>query len=93
MFRCILCGLFASSFLFAQRSPAPNLKTLYDSKKWAELREALPRTKGHDLYRGAVAVTFHQDLRKAESHLRAVIKASPKSEEAYECNAPRFLPS
>jgi predicted aspartyl protease len=76
--------LFASSFLFAQRSPAPNLKTLYDSKKWAELREALSKTKGHDLYRGAVAVTFHQDLRKAESHLRAVIKAAPKSEEAYD---------
>jgi predicted aspartyl protease len=84
MFRCILCGLFAASFLFAQSSPAPNLKILYDSGKWAELREALQEAKGQDLYRGAVAVTFHQDLRQAESHLRAVIKAAPKSEEAYE---------
>lgn len=84
MLRCILCGLFAASFLFAQRSPAPNLKTLYDSGKWAELRDALQEAKGQDLYRGAVAVTFHQDLQQAESHLRSVIKATPKSEEAYD---------
>ena len=84
MFRCILCGLFAASLLFAQRSPAPNLKSLYDSGKWAELRDALQEAKGQDLYRGAVEVTFHQDLRQAESHLRSVIKAAPKSEEAYD---------
>lgn len=84
MFRCILCGLLAASFLFAQRPPAADLKALYDSKKWAELREALQKSKGHDFYRGAVAVTFHQDPLQAESHLRSVIKATPKSEEAYE---------
>ena len=84
MFRCVLCGLLAASFLLAQRSPAPSLKTLYDAKKWAELREALATAKGHDLYRGAVDVTFHQGPLQAESHLRSVIRAAPKSEEAYE---------
>ncbi|HEV3061754.1 MAG TPA: aspartyl protease family protein [Vicinamibacterales bacterium] len=84
MFRCILCGLLAASTLVAQRSPAPSLRALYDAKKWAELQEALSKAKGHDLYRGAVAVTFHQGPLQAESHLRSVIRAAPKSEEAYE---------
>ena len=53
-------------------------------KKWAELREALAHAKGQDLYRGAVDVTFHQDPLQAESHLRSVIRSSPKSEDAYE---------
>ena len=84
MFRLGLSVLFAASLLFAQSSSTRSLKSLYEAGKWTELQEALQKTKGHDLYRGAVAVTFHQDLREAESHLRAVIKAAPKSEEAYE---------
>lgn len=84
MFRYILCGLFAASAVFAQPSPAPNLRALYDAKKWVDLQNALQKTKGDDLYRGAVEVTFHRDSRRAESHLHAVIQAAPKSEEAYE---------
>jgi predicted aspartyl protease len=78
--------LLAASFLVAQRSPAPSLRTLYDAKKWAELREALSNGKGQDLYRGAVDVTFHQDPLQAESHLRSVIRSAPKSEDAYEAS-------
>ena len=84
MFRLGLPVLFAASLLFAQSSSIQSLKALYEGGKWTELQEALQKTKGQDLYRGAVAVTFHQNLREAESHLRAVIKAAPKSEEAYE---------
>src|ERR1700722_934895 len=84
MFRLGLPALLTASLLFAQTSSTESLKSLYEAGKWAELQEALPKTTGYDLYRGAVAVTFHQDLREAESHLRAVIKAAPKSEEAYE---------
>jgi hypothetical protein len=84
MFRLGLSALFAAWLLFAQSSSTQSLKSLYEAGKWTGLQEALQETKGHDLYRGAVAVTFHQDLREAESHLRAVIKAAPKSEEAYE---------
>jgi hypothetical protein len=84
MFRLGLPMLFAASLLFAQTSSTQNLKSLYEAGKWTELQEALQKTKGHDLYRGALAVTFHQGLREAESHLRAAIKAAPKSEEAYE---------
>jgi len=84
VFRCILFGLLANSFLFAQRSPPPDLKALYDSAKWKELEETLGKTKGNDFYRGALGVTFNQGPRNAESHLRAVIKGAPKSQEAYE---------
>ncbi len=89
MLRCILSSLVAASLVFsqnglAQQATAPDLKALYDSKRWVELREALQKTKGQDLYRGAVGVTFHQDARRAESYLRSVIKAAPKSEDAYE---------
>jgi hypothetical protein len=84
MFRLALSVLFAASLLFAQSSSTQSLKSLYKAGKWTELQEALQKARGHNLYRGAVAVTFHQDLRDAESHLRAVIKAAPKSEEAYE---------
>ena len=84
MFRRTLCGLFAAALLFAQRSTSPSLKTLYDLGEWAELGNSLQHTEGNELYRGAVGITFHQDSRQAESSLRSVIKAAPKSQEAYE---------
>jgi len=84
VFRYILSALLWSSLLFAQRTPAPDLKALYDSGKWTELDETLARTKENHFYRGALGVTFNQGIRKAESHLRAVIKAAPASQEAYQ---------
>ena len=84
MFRVISGALFTASFLFGQRIPIANLKALYDAQKWAELHDELKKTKGDHLYRGAVAVVFHQNPRQAESLLGSVIKAAPKSDEAYQ---------
>lgn len=84
MFRFCLSVLFAATLLFAQGPSTQSSKSLYEAGKWTELQEALQNTRGPDLYRGAVAVTFHQDPTQAESHLRAVIKAAPRSEEAFQ---------
>jgi hypothetical protein len=76
--------LFTASFLFGQRIPTTDLKALYDAQKWAELHDGIKKTKGNHFYRGAVAVVFHQNPRQAESLLDSVIKAGPKSDEAYQ---------
>jgi hypothetical protein len=58
------------------------LKTLYGSRRWTELREALKAQKGPALYRGVVAAAFNDD-RRAEPLLRSVLASAPRSDEAY----------
>lgn len=82
--RRILCTLISAALLFAQRSPSSNLRSLYESGKWAELVDALPAKGGFELYRGAIAVSFHQDSTQAEAYLRSIIRSAPKSTQAYE---------
>ena len=60
------------------------LKSLYETRQWVELYEALKHSKGPALYRGAVAVTFNDNPRQAERLLRSVIKSAPHSDEAYQ---------
>ena len=64
-----------------QASEHSDCKSLYDAHRWAELSGALDR-KSPALYRGAVAEVFNRP--KAESLLRSVIKAAPRSGHAYE---------
>jgi hypothetical protein len=62
----------------------PDLDTLYRAHRWLELRAALTRS-GPALYRGAVAAAFHDDA-GAERILRALIRAEPRSQQAYEAH-------
>jgi hypothetical protein len=84
MFQLVLWSLFAASLACAQNAKGADLKALYDAQKWADLHDELQKTNAHNFYRGAVAVVFHEDPRKAESFLRSVIKAEPRSEEAWQ---------
>lgn len=59
------------------------LKQLYDGREWFRLRDAVLNKDAPELYRGAVACAFH-DLKNAEAHLRKVIHAAPRSEDAIE---------
>ena len=62
----------------------PDLKSLYDARRWFDLREAV--TKGAPVfYQGAVACAFN-DLHRCEKKLRAAIKSGPQSDEALEAH-------
>ena len=60
-----------------------DLKSLYASRRWTELREALKTHRAPALYRGVVAAVFNDD-RRAERLLQSVITSAPRSHEAYE---------
>jgi predicted aspartyl protease len=71
------------STLLADDSAQPEIKSLYDARRWAELYRAVQGRQAPALYRGAVAAVFGDD-RRAESILRSVISSAPHSKEAYE---------
>lgn len=75
----VLVTLASTSEIQAQN----DLKTLYETRRWTDLYAAVDGSKGNDLYRGAVAVAFHQTA-QAETSLRSVIQAKPKSDEAFQ---------
>jgi hypothetical protein len=79
----IVCALFAAPHAICEEPRSAGLKSLYDARKWIELHHALENVKGHDLYRGVVAVVFNEDQRRAEKLLLSVIKAAPQSDESY----------
>lgn len=60
----------------------PDLPSLYDKHEWFQLRDAVQGTRASAFYRGAVATAFN-DEREAEKHLQQVIRAAPKSEQAF----------
>ena len=70
--------------LLIQTSNGADLGSLYASREWAELHDGLANSKRNDLYRGAVAVVFHENSHRAESLLRSVIRTAPTSEDAYQ---------
>lgn len=64
---------------------ASNLKSLYDGHNWFALRAAILNANAPPLYRGAVEAAFNQPAAAARDLSRA-IKASPKSEQAYQAH-------
>ncbi len=81
--RVLVCVLLLVTAAIAEDPATSELKALYDTRRWAELHQALQSRKGPELYRGVVAAVFNDD-RQAERILRSVIKAAPRSEEAYQ---------
>lgn len=63
---------------------AAMLHSLYEDRRWPELRAAVKNTKGNALYKGALSVVFNEDSKRSEQLLRAVISSSPGSQDAYE---------
>jgi predicted aspartyl protease len=81
----VVVAVLAIRAISAQ-TPQTDLKSLYEAGKWTALYTSAQAAKGNGngLYSGAVAVVFNRDHRHAEAALRSVIKAAPRSQEAYE---------
>src|SRR5207302_578147 len=56
----------------------------YGDRNWLELSAALSQSESFPLYRASLAAAFNQNSRFTERQLLAVIKAAPRSEDAYE---------
>jgi len=63
----------------------PDLKSLYDARRWFELRDSVAKGAVPDFYQGAVACSFN-DMHRCERKLGAVIKSRPRSDEAAEAH-------
>lgn len=79
------CVVVASFMLVAvpQMRPAaderrPELKLLYNPRRWFELRDSVAKSAGPAFYKGAVACAF-DDLRQCEKELAPVIQSSAQS--------------
>jgi hypothetical protein len=74
-------------FLLPALSPltADDLKTLYISHRWFDLRDALRGTSAPLLYRGAAASAFNQ-TKKAEKLLLSATRRASNSEAAFEAH-------
>jgi predicted aspartyl protease len=65
------------------RDESTDLESLYKSREWFELRDAVRASNAPAFYRGAVACGFG-DLQEARQQFTSVIKSAPKSEKAYQ---------
>src|SRR5258708_21701315 len=77
-----LCFLILAPLCFAASSDGANLKSLYDSRQWLELRDFVAKGGAPKFYQGAVACVFN-DLQQCEKKLKTVINASPRSDDAF----------
>ncbi len=62
-----------------------DLKALFDSHKWFDLRDVVSQHGASAFYKCAVACAFG-DLKRARNEGESVIKSSPKSEQAYQAH-------
>jgi predicted aspartyl protease len=85
----IFTGFFLCIFSLislAEPHESANLKSLYESRRWFELRDAVAKQPTVPLfYQGAVACAFN-DLRDCERKMAAVIKSRPGSDDAIEAH-------
>lgn len=76
-------GLIAlTQICFAIDNDRPDLKSLYDGRRWFALREAALKTDAPLFYRGAVACVFN-DLRQCQKKSKAVVRSEPRSDQAH----------
>jgi len=80
----LICRVLTIVTAACQAQVTSDLRSLYQAHKWGELNNRLQNTKDMPLYRGAIGVTFNQDPSHSESLLLSVIKAAPRSPEAYD---------
>jgi hypothetical protein len=70
------CALLASLCFGAQKDDT-NLKPLYDSHRWFELRDSVRKGGAPAFYHGAVACAFN-DAGRCEKRFGAVFNAAPR---------------
>jgi predicted aspartyl protease len=85
----IFTGFFLCIFSLislAEPNESANLKSLYESRRWFELRDAVAKQPAVPLfYQGAVACAFN-DMRSCERKMAAAIKSHPRSDDAIEAH-------
>jgi hypothetical protein len=82
--RILVCCFLTFAGTIGRAEPNSDPKSLYASHNWKALYVRLKNTNGPPLYRGAIGVTFNQDLEASERLLLSVINSAPGSSEAYE---------
>src|SRR5215813_1649044 len=85
MLFALLCFLFLCNVCLIAKDDKQDLKSLYDSHRWFELRDAVTKDDAPAFYRGVVACAFN-DLRGCENKFRVIFKSKPQSDEAVEAH-------
>jgi len=80
-----VCGVILASLCVAALNDDINLKSLYDSHQWFDLRDSISKGRAPAFYQGAVACSFNEVLR-CEKKFREVFNSAPKSDEAVEAH-------
>src|SRR5258708_12497782 len=73
-----LCFLILAPLCFAASSDGANLKSLYDSRQWLELRDFVAKGGAPKFYQGAVACVFNH-AQQYQKQPKTVINSSPQS--------------
>ena len=79
------CWILLASLCFGAQKDDTNLKSLYDSHQWFELRDSVSKGGASAFYQGAVACAFN-DVRGCERRFRDVFNSEPRSDEAVEAH-------
>lgn len=79
------CWVLLASLCFGAPKDDANLKSLYDSHQWFQLRNSVRNGAAPLFYQGAVACAFN-DRRNCERKLAQVIESRPHSESATEAH-------
>ena len=79
------CWVLLAPLCFGARQDDSNLKSLYDSHRWFELRDSVRKGGASAFYRGAVACAFN-DVHQCEKKFRDVFNSAPRSDEAVEAH-------
>jgi hypothetical protein len=66
---------------FAVGQDVPDLRLLYDSHRWFELRDAVHTTHASIFFRGVIECAFNQ-LQACEQDLQSVVQSAPQSDQA-----------
>lgn len=86
MVRCRLAlSLLSAVCCLAGDTGGPDLKSLFDSRRWFELRDVVASTDAPAFYRVAVSCAFG-DVRQAEKRFQQLTHSDPRSPEIFEAH-------
>ena len=81
----VWCWVFLGSVCFGAQESETDLKSLYDSHRWFELRDSVRRGGASFFYQGAVACAFNH-AHRCERKLANVFHSTPTSDVAVEAH-------
>lgn len=81
----VACLVFLPLTCLAADNDRPDLKSLYDTHQWFELRDSVRKGSTSAFYQGAVACAFN-DVRRCERRFQHVFHSAPRSDDAVEAH-------